>query len=134
VNMTIYALRIVAKICHIIDNLSVNDNLSKAQAFLKYCVTTARVNMTLNASFIVAKICHVIDSVHANTSVFSSKGLYIKLTDLLKTEESVIRKLFISLKIMTNSFVRSYLVKRFLNSRVEITLKSRIGESNRNEE
>jgi len=118
----------------LVETARVNDNVSKAKIFLRYCVETVRINMTLNATRILAKICHLIDSLYANTSVLSSKGIYIKVTDQLMAKGSVIRKLFVSLRIRTNSFVRSIFNKRFLNSKVEITLKSRIGETNRNEE
>jgi len=118
----------------LVETVRVNSNLSKAQTFFRRGAETVRINMALNASFVIAKICHVIDSVRVNTKIFSSKVVLIKLTDLLKAEGSVIRKLFISLRIVTNSFVRSYFNKRFLNSRIEIILKSRIGESNRSEQ
>ena len=118
----------------LVETARVNSNLSKAQTFFRRKPETARINMTLNASRIVAKICHIIDSLFTETRIFSSKGINVKLTEQLKAEGAVIRKLFISLRINTNSFIRSYLNKRFLNSRVEITLKSRIGETNRSEQ
>jgi len=118
----------------LVETARVNSNLSKAQTFFRRKPETARINMTLNALRIVAKICHIIDSLFTETRIFSSKGINVKLTEQLKAEGAVIRKLFISLRINTNSFIRSYLNKRFLNSRVEITLKSRIGETNRSEQ
>ena len=111
-----------------------NDNLLKTKIIFKEFIENVRVNMTLNASRIIAKICHVIDSVRTDARIFTNKILLIKITELLKTEGTVIRELFISLRIKTNSFIRSIFNKRFLNSRVEISLKSRIGGSNRNEE
>ena len=134
INMALNVSRIAAKICHIIDNLRVNDTISKVQSFFRKCVENGRITATLNALQILPKISHIIDSVRASTKVFSSRGIFIKVTDLLKAEGTVTKKLFISLTIKTNSFIRSYIIKRFLNSKVEITIKSRIGESNRNEE
>jgi len=134
ISITFNALRIFAKICSIIDNLRIDDTLSKTQTFFRRCVTTAHNRMTLNTYRLITKISHIIDGVFADTRAFSSKGLSVKVTDYLKAEGVVIRKLFVSLRIRTNSFIRSVFNKRFLNSKVEITLKSRIGETNRNEE
>ena len=82
--------------------------------YKKILVDTARINMTLNA----AKI----------------KEIFIEIIDRLIAEGTVIRNLFISLRILTNKIFRSYISKRFLNARIEITLKSRIGETNRSEQ
>ena len=134
INMTLNASRIVAKICHIIDNLNVNDTLSKIQSIFRKCVVTARINMALKTSRILPKICNIIDSLYTETKLLSSRGIHIKLSDLLKADGIIKRRLSIFMKIITNTFARSYLIKRFLNSKIEITLKSRIGESNRNEQ
>jgi len=89
--------------------------------------------MTLNARNAVNNICRIIDTLIVNARAAAGKEMLIKLIDQINATGSVIRKLFISLKIQTSSFVRSYANRRFLNSRVEITLKSKIGETNRGE-
>ena len=111
----------------LVETARINDTLSKAQAILRKCVDTAKINMTLNAVRLLSIICSIIDNVRIDTKLFPSRGLYVKVTDVLKAEGFVIRRLFISLKILSNSVVRCVINRRFLNAKIEITIKSRIG-------
>ena len=111
----------------VFENASINDTFSKAQTILRKCVDTAKINMTLNVVRSLSIIRSITDSVRANTMVFQRRGLNRKITDLLKPREGVIRRLFIFLKIHTNSVVRSVINNRLLNAKIEITIKSRIG-------
>jgi hypothetical protein len=102
--------------------------------FYSFVFENVRPNGSLKVLRIVAKIYHVIDNLIVNSKIFPSREIFRKVSDLIKTQSAVIRKMFIALRLKTNSLVRSIFNKRFLNSRVEICLKSKIGESNRNEE
>jgi hypothetical protein len=112
----------------------VNDTISRVQTIMRKIIERTKTNMTLNVLLIPPMVRFIFDRVRPKTKVSPSKGIYRKVTDALNAKGFVIRKLFISLKLMINSNVRSYLIKRFLNAKIEITIKSRIGETNRNEE
>jgi len=83
--------------------------------------------MTLIVKLIPPIKCYIINSVRANTRVLPSWKLYRKITDVLKPKGLVIRRLFALLKIKTISVVKSVIINRFLNAKIELTIKSRIG-------
>jgi len=107
--------------------------ISKTQSFLRRCRFTAGNNMWLNGAGKNMKMYSLIERIITNTRLIVIKGISAKINDRVKAEGIVKRKLFLFLKIMTNSIVRSLINKRFLTAKVEITLKSRIGETNFNE-
>jgi len=104
--------------------------ISKTQSFLRRCRFTAGNSMWLNGAGKNRKIYSLIERIMANTRLIAIKGISTRINDKVKAEGTVKRKLFLFLRIMTNSIVRSLINKRFLTAKVEITLKSRIGETN----
>ena len=108
------------------DTEGIKDTQSKVQTFLRKTIEIAKINMTLNARQFFVKICAIIDRVDGAARIFSSRELYKKIIDFVKTDGFVKRQLSIFLRIITNSIVRSYLINKFLKSKIDVTLKSHI--------
>jgi hypothetical protein len=152
--MSLNGNKIIAKISYLADKIATETKLyikveykrkctqaiklktfiSKTQSFFRRCRFTAGSNMWLNGDGKNKKTSSLIDKIKANTRLIVSKGISTKINDRIRAEGIVKRKLFLFLRIMTNSIVRSLINKRFLSAKIEITLKSRIGETNFNEQ
>jgi hypothetical protein len=111
-----------------VDTARIDDAISKVQTLIRKCVENARLNMTLNSVRIHIIICSIIDNLRTETRVFPIRLLYRKVADTLKAEGFLFRRLSVFLKLLSNSVVKSVFKKRFLTAKIELILKSRIGD------
>jgi hypothetical protein len=114
--------------------MKIKTYISKTQSFFRRCRFNAGSNMWLNGAGKNKQISSLIERIMANSRLIVIKGMSARINDRVKAEGVVKRKLSVFLRIMTNSIARSFINKRFLSAKVEITLKSRIGETNFNEQ
>jgi hypothetical protein len=104
-------------------------SVSKKQSFFRQCLITVGNGMRLNGIGAFNRICSVIDRAVINTRLLTSREINAGINDRVKAGGIVKRKLFVFLRIAANTVARSFIINRFLNAKIEITLKSRIGDN-----
>ena len=104
------------------DSLSATDNAFSPVLFIRSIAEMKGVTDTIRQwAGYVRGLRDIADSL----AVTSRQGeFYRKETDMVQAEGSVLRSLFIFIRILTTSFVRDFVLRRFLVAREELILKS----------
>ena len=103
-------------------NVKVNSALNSCKEFLRKCVMTVSNTVNLNQAFLFLRKIFVDAGSIADTT---HKAEYYRFnSDTVQAQGIAKKGLLLFVRIVTQVFIRDYLLGRFLKSREELILKS----------
>ena len=114
--------RIRGVICKLKDVFSGNDNQSFTMLYVRYLPDNVQVSHIFRQCRMFFR--GIWDNAGSTGEIRRKAGYYRRNADTVRAAGVVFRKMFLFVKIVSNIFIRDYILARFLKAKTELTIKS----------